>query len=153
MLRISKNASVIVSLCLTVVFFFVLIVASAILPVYIRQWVLPASSRTILSGDATLILCSAYVVLAVAILADILLFRLLLIVRSGEVFGAKSVALIRGVSWCAILIGLMFLVMTYYFLIGLVLAFAAVLVGLCLRVVKNVIEEATAIKSENDLTV
>ena len=153
MLRISKNASVIVSLCLTVVFFFVLIVASAILPVYIRQWVLPASSRTILSGDATLILCSAYVVLAVAILADILLFRLLLIVRSGEVFGAKSVALIRGVSWCAILIGLMFLVMTYYFLIGLVLAFAAVLVGLCLRVVKNVIEEATVIKSENDLTV
>ena len=31
--------------------------------------------------------------------------------------------------------------------------FTAALLGLCLRVVKNVIEEATAIKSENDLTV
>ncbi len=153
MLKISKQLSVTISLCLTVLFFFVLIAAAAFLPVYIRQWVLPASSRTIMTGDAALILCFAYFVLAVAMLADILLFRLLMIVRAGEVFGAVSVALIRGVSWCAILIGLVFLAMTYYFLIGLVLAFAAVLVGLCLRVVKNVIEEATAIKSENDLTV
>ena len=43
--------------------------------------------------------------------------------------------------------------MTWYYLVALVLAFTAALLGLCLRVVKNVIEEATAIKSENDLTV
>ena len=36
---------------------------------------------------------------------------------------------------------------------ALALAFTAALLGLCLRVVKNVIEEATAIKAENDLTV
>jgi hypothetical protein len=33
------------------------------------------------------------------------------------------------------------------------IAFAALLLGLCLRVVKNVIEEATEIKRENDFTV
>ena len=34
-----------------------------------------------------------------------------------------------------------------------VLAFAAVFLGICLRVVKNVLEEGAEIKSENDLTV
>jgi hypothetical protein len=32
-------------------------------------------------------------------------------------------------------------------------AFAGIFLGLCVRVVKNVIEEATEIKAENDLTV
>ena len=44
--------------------------------------------------------------------------------------------------------------MSYFLIIiGFVLAFVAILLGLCLRVVKNVIEEATEIKAENDLTV
>ena len=121
MLRISKNASVTISLILT--------------------------------GDAVLITAVGYCVLALAMLADVLLFRLLLLVRAGEVFTSRSIALIRGVSWCAIGVSLLFLVVSIYYLIALALAFTAVLLGLCLRVVKNVIEEATAIKAENDLTV
>ena len=153
MLKIPKQLSVTISLVLTAAFFAVLAAAAVFLPSYIREWVIPASSRTIMAGDAVLILVSAYLAIAIAMLADVLLFRLLTVVRAGEVFGEKSVALIRGVSWCAILIGIVFLVMVYYFLISFVLSFAAVLVGLCLRVVKNVIEEASEIKSENDLTV
>ena len=106
-----------------------------------------------MTGDAALITAAGYCVLALAMLADILLFWLLLLVRAGEVFTARSVALIRGVSWCAIGVSLLFLLMARYYLIALALAFTAVLLGLCLRVVKNVIEEATAIKAENDLTV
>ena len=151
-LRISKNTSVTVSLILTGVFFAVLIFGLIILPGVVRL-ILPASGRTVLTGDAVLITAVGYCVVALAMLADYLLFRLLLLVRAGRVFTADAVALIRGVSWCAIAISLLFLFMTRYFLIALVLAFAAVLLGLCLRVVKNVIEEATAIKAENDLTV
>ena len=152
MLRISKNASVTISLILTGIFFAVLIFCLFIMPGFVRL-ILPASSRTIMTGDAALITAAGYCVLALAMLADILLFRLLLLVRAGEVFTARSVALIRGVSWCAIGVSLLFLLMARYYLIALALAFTAVLLGLCLRVVKNVIEEATAIKAENDLTV
>ena len=73
--------------------------------------------------------------------------------RVGSVFTARAVSYIRSVSWCAFVIALIFLGMTWYYLVALVLAFTAALLGLCLRVVKNVIEEATVIKSENDLTV
>ena len=152
MLRISKNASVTISLILTGVFFAVLIFCLFIMPGFVRL-IKPAAQRTILTGDAVLITAVGYCVLALAMLADVLLFRLLLLVRAGEVFTARSVALIRGVSWCAIGVSLLFLLMARYYLIALALAFTAVLLGLCLRVVKNVIEEATAIKAENDLTV
>ena len=152
MLKISKTASVTLSLILTAVFFAVLIFCLFIMPGFVRL-ILPVSPRTILSGDAALILITGYCVLLLAMLADYLLFRLLLLVRAGGVFSARSVALIRSVSWCAIAVSLLFLLMARYFPISLAIAFAAVLIGLCLRVVKNVIEEATAIKAENDLTV
>ncbi len=152
MLRISKNASVTVSLILTGIFFAVLTACLFIMPGFVRL-ILPASPRTILPGDAVLITAAGYCVLVLAMLADVLLFRLLLLVRAGEVFSARSVALIRCVSWCSIGVGLLFLLMARYYLIALALAFTAALLGLCLRVVKNGIEEATAIKAENDLTV
>lgn len=152
MFRVSKNASVTISLILTGVFFAVLIICLFIMPGFVRL-ILPVSPRAITAGDSVLITAVGYCILALAMLADYLLLRLLLLVRAGEVFTARSVALIRGVSWCAIAVSLLFLMMARYFLIALALAFTAVLLGLCLRVVKNVIEEATAIKAENDLTV
>ena len=152
MFRISKKASVSVSLVLTGLFFTVLIACLFILPGFVRL-ILPLSPRTVMTGDAVLITAVGYCVVLFAMLADYLLFRLLLLVRAGEVFTARAVSLIRGVSWCAIAISLLFLLATPYFLIALALAFTAALLGLCLRVVKNVIEEATAIKAENDLTV
>ena len=152
MLKISKTASVTVSLLLTVVFFAFLIACLFIMPGFVRM-IVPVSPRAVTAGDAALITAAGYCVLVLAMLADCLLFRLLLLVRAGGVFSSRSVALIRGVSWCAIAISLLFLLMAWYFIIALAIAFAAVLLGLCLRVVKNVIEEATAIKAENDLTV
>ena len=150
--RIPKDVSVAISLILTGVFLAVLIFCLFIMPGFVRL-ILPVSPRTIMTGDAVLITAVGYCILLLAMLADILLFRILLLVRAGEVFSSRSVALIRGVSWCAIGVSLLFLLTARYFLIALALAFTAMLLGLCLRVVKNVIEEATAIKAENDLTV
>ncbi len=152
MLRISKSLSLTISIVLTALFFVVLMIAAFVLPRFV-QLIAPAAARPLGLRDGVLILIAGYLILALALLADVLLARLLLRVRAGEVFTAKSVALIRGVSWCAIAISLLFLLATPYFLIALALAFTAALLGLCLRVVKNVIEEATAIKAENDLTV
>ena len=87
MFRISKNASVSVSLALTGLFFAVLIACLFILPGFVRL-ILPLSPRAVMTGDAVLITAVGYCVVLLAMLADYLLFRLLLLVRAGEVFTA-----------------------------------------------------------------
>ena len=95
----------------------------------------------------------AFALLAIVTLADVLSIALLLRIRKGEVFTEKSIALIRGVSWSCILLCIAFALLGVYFQLALIMAFLALFLGVCLRVVKNVIEEATVIKGENDLTV
>ncbi|MBQ7472914.1 MAG: DUF2975 domain-containing protein [Oscillospiraceae bacterium] len=152
MLRISKNASVTISIVLSSLFCAVLLAAAFILPDFVHM-IASAALHPLGLRDGIFVLVSGYGILLFALLAAVMLIRLLLLVRSGRVFTAMAVSLIRGVSWCAFAISAIFLAMTWYYLVALVLAFTAVLLGLCLRVVKNVIEEATEIKSENDLTV
>ena len=96
---------------------------------------------------------AAYVLLAIVTFADVLSIVLLFRVRKGDVFTQKSVSLIRGVSWCCIALCITFAGLGVYFQLALIMAFLSLFLGICLRVVKNVIEEATLIKNENDLTV
>lgn len=95
----------------------------------------------------------AYLIVLLVILADVCLFALLLRVRAGKVFTAASVSLIRCISWCCLLLCAAFCGLGILFQLAFFIAFAALFLGTCLRVVKNTIEEATEIKSENDLTV
>lgn len=95
----------------------------------------------------------AYALLLLIMTADVFLFLLLRRVRSGLVFTAKSVVCIRGVSWCCILMCLVTALLGIYFQLSFFIAFGLLFLGVCLRIVKSTIEEATEIKSENDLTV
>ena len=114
---------------------------------------LNAVGDTIETGDRPVILGIGYTILAVAAAADVLLICLLRRVQKEAVFTQKSVDLLRWISWCCVAAGVLFIWLGSYFLLSYAVAFVAVLVGICLRVVKNVIAEATEIKSENDLTV
>lgn len=157
MLKISSKASVVVSIILSAVFFICCVVCAIILPDLLKIiFDLPDNIvivNDISSGETTLIYILSYAVLTVAVAADILLFDLLINVNKGKIFTYKSISLIRGVSWCCFLLCVLFSVLGIYIHISLILAFAAAFLGISLRVVKNVIEEATIIKSENDLTV
>ncbi len=95
----------------------------------------------------------AYAALTDVIIADIMLFFLLLRVKKGKVFTDISVSLIRGIAWCCMILCPIFAALGIYFQLALIVAFAGLFLGICMRVIKNVIEEATRIKSENDLTV
>ena len=157
MLKISRKLSVGLSILLAVLFMIALVIGAFILPWLVQTLIdIPDNSgirQNITVGGRVLVMGVSYGLLAVCALADVLLFVLLLRVRKGLVFTAQSAALIRGVSWCGIVLGLLFGVLGIYFELALALAFAGFFLGLCLRVVKNVIEEATAIKEENDLIV
>ena len=157
MFKISSKTSVNLSLIISGVFFAVLAVVGADLPSVVKALLRFSGEITarvqVTSTDNAIVLVAAYIILALALLANMLLFTLLLHVKGENVFSAKSVSLIRGISWCSIGVGLIFALLTYYFTLSSVIAFAALFLGLCVRVVKNVIERATEIKDENDLTV
>lgn len=96
-----------------------------------------------------------YLILALVLFADICLMLLLNNVRSGKIFTDRSVQYLRMISWASLLAGtaavpLSFLLRLFSFLC---LAFVGFFLGIVLRVVKNVIEEGTVIKEENDSTI
>ena len=154
MLKISKKASVNLSMILSSLFFVGLIVGAVAMPTFVNSVIeLVYNPATFPTFGKALCLITAYLILAVCMVADCVIFALLKTVKSDNVFTAKSVALIRAISWCCFLVGALFLVVGYYFQLAFLIAFAAMFLGLCIRVVKNVLEQATEIKCENDLTV
>lgn len=152
MLRISKKYSLYLSMILAVIFLIVCAVTAIMLPM-LADTLIDVKGAPWEAGDRIAVLVLAYALLSVVVLADLLLILLLRRVHRGLVFSRKSTDLVRGISWCCMLLGAVCLGMSRYFRLALVLAFAAVLLGICLRVVKNVLEEATEIKSENELTI
>lgn len=154
MLKISKKASVNLSLVLSVLFFVGLIVGAVAMPTFVNSMIdLVYNSAAFPTFGKVLCLITAYLILAVCMVADCVIFVLLKSVKSDNIFTPKSVALIRAISWCCFLVGALFLAVGYYFELAFLIAFAAMFLGLCIRVVKNVFEQATEIKCENDLTV
>ena len=155
MLKIPKKVSLIISIVLTVIFFICCICTAVFLPMIV-YWICQGMAKFFILSDGKILLFKilSYAIVTLAGIAAVMLFLLLMRVYHGMVFTEKSVALIRGISWCCFAIAAVFFGLSYFLIIvGFALAFVAILLGLCLRVVKNVIEEATEIKAENDLTV
>ncbi len=157
MLKIPSKISILLSCALCVILFIGCIVAAVMLP-----WVseLLEYERNgffingiITEGQRTSVMTFGYIGIAAIALAVGMLFALLIRVKGGRVFTDKSVALIRGVSWACYLLALSFIGIGFTYNVSFAAAFLAVFLGLCLRVVKNVLEEACRIKNENDLTV
>lgn len=157
MFKVSKKVSLNISIILSVIFLIGCGISFFVMPLIINNFLVTRSLiaiRAPMSDFETLFVHAlGYFILVLAVAAGIMLLLLLLRVKNSLVFTLKSVSLIRGVSWCCIIIGILFGLMGLYFQLALLVCFAAFFLGICLRVVKNVLEEATLIKSENDLTV
>ena len=94
-----------------------------------------------------------YACIVPAILSLICLDRLIYNIRRAEVFVEKNVKLLRALSWCSFAFSLILFISGYYYILFLMLAISGAFLGLILRVIKNVFEQAIIIKSENDLTI
>lgn len=79
--------------------------------------------------------------------------RLLKNLRAGSVFTPENVALLRRVSWCCFGAALFCLIFAFPIPSLLAVTLAAGFVGLIVRIVKNVFEQAILMKDELDLTV
>ena len=157
MLKISNKHSINLSIIISVLFFVICIAGAFILPALVPM-LIDTRDNIGNRGDITqagraFVMTVSYLLLAVFVAADALLFKLLINVKKELVFTEQSVALIRGVSWCCFAVCLLLCGLGIYFQLAFVAAFMGLFLGLCLRVTKNVIAQATEIKSENDLTV
>ena len=149
--------SILISMCLTVLLFFALVFITWWLPEVVNACI-DANDNLGSRGEITqterqLVLADAYAMMAVAYLAVGLLFWLLRTVWRGQVFSRQATRILAAVSWCCFAEGLLFALLTPHFQLALCAAVAVCFIGLCLRVVKNALEEATRIKSENDFTI
>lgn len=155
--KIPVRISTLLTIILCVVLFAAMIVGAFYVPGVVANIVeMSAEARTtqiIENGGKVALTVFFYSCLAIVMVADVFIFALILRVRAGGVFTDKTVALIRGIAWCCFLLSAALFGIGLYLKSAFVGAFAAAFLGLCIRVVKNVIEQANIIKSENDLTV
>jgi hypothetical protein len=95
-----------------------------------------------------------YVCCIPALAALFLLDRLLTNIRQERVFTEENVKALRAISWCCFAEAFILAAAALYFApILLAVSAAVAFFGLILRVVKNVIAAAVALKAENDFTI
>ena len=157
MLRTSNKVSTVISMILTILLFFALCALAVCLPMVVDSMIDTPDNignrASITATQRALVLADAYTMIAVAFAAVAFLLCLLRRVLHGQVFSDVTVRLIASVSWCCFGEALLFLLIGAVFQLAFGVAIAACCLGVCLRVVKNVIAEATRIKSENDFTI
>jgi len=99
------------------------------------------------------LLLTVYACAVPGLLSLICLDRLLANIRREEVFGEKNVKLLRALSWCSFIVSAILFISGFYYILFVIIAICAAFLGLILRVIKNVFEQAMVIKRENDFTI
>lgn len=79
--------------------------------------------------------------------------RLLGSLSRGEVFTRENISRLRRISWCCGAVAVICLGAAWFFFPFLLVSAAAAFMCLILRVIKNVFQEALALKEENDFTI
>ena len=88
--------------------------------------------------------------------AGVLLWQLRGVLRrigAGQVFVAENPRALRVISWCCLYEAALCLTGAFWYLPFLLVSVAAGFMALIVRVVKNILEQAVALKDENDHTI
>ncbi|PKM77177.1 MAG: DUF2975 domain-containing protein [Firmicutes bacterium HGW-Firmicutes-15] len=129
-----------------------MLIATVVSAPWLTHWFL-SLSQTGLKGTESYFCATIYVG---SIPAAYLLYNLLVLLRrieAGQLFIAENVERLRRISWsCFLGAGIAF-VSVFYYIPWLFLVVAAAFMGLIVRVVKNVVAQAVALKNEADYTI
>ena len=153
----NNKTSILISTILGVVFFIGLAVSCFWVPTFVDS-MLAVPDNFGLRNDVTplgktLIIADIYSIIAVGEIAIVFMFFLLKRVSLGKVFTKITGDILNIVSLCCFAEGILALLLIFCFQVVICAAFAAFFLGFCLLVVKNVINEGTRIKNENDFTI
>lgn len=147
----NKYKSNVVSIIAAFVFAAVVIAAAVMLPLFVKLY-LGDGYENMTAVKTALFIC-LYGAAVPSLLISYLLLRILFNVRKNVVFDRVNVKYCRYISWCCFAVCAFFFALGFFIPFSFVIAFAAGFIGLVVRVVKNLFNEAVDIKEENDLTV
>ncbi|HWQ77765.1 MAG TPA: DUF2975 domain-containing protein [Anaerovoracaceae bacterium] len=146
----NPDKSVLASLICTRIVIILVICAVFAAPFMVNSYVAYATKNP---AVITPLLATIYACSVPGLVALFSLDRLLANIKKKNVFIEKNVKHLRVISWCSFAVSAILFISGFYYLLFLLIAVAAAFFGLILRVVKNVIEHAVAIKNDNDLTI
>lgn len=123
----------------------------------LAQWYLGArfdySERQLADRLYLPLVVAMYLSLPPAFIALSRLMGLLTNIKSSRVFVRGNCDNLRALSYCCFAVCVIFAVFSFWRVSGLIVSFAAGFMGLILRVLKNVFEEAVALREENDAVI
>lgn len=99
------------------------------------------------------LLITLYTAVPPAVIALVCLDKLLGNIKKNQPFVGANVKYLRVISYCCFAESLVFLYFSILKPFAFVIVFVAAFIGLILRVVKNVFEQAVAMREENDFTI
>ncbi len=159
MFKISRRKSVNLSIAVALSFIVVVTVIAVLIPFtwedtpYFSKLINDVVINESQQLGRSLFFAWLYICLIIVEACCAMVLILLVRVHRGLVFSEISVDCLRYISWLCMLLSLFLFVGEIFHPLMFVMAMAVVFLGLCLRVAKNVIELATAIKQEHDFTI
>lgn len=143
------------SIILSKIFTIVMMVALAAILIFgpqVIDWVIFYSVNAH-KGNFAFFVTTVYSGGIFAAILLICLYRLLDNIGKQQVFENSNVSYLRIISWCCFVGAGISVLSGIYYMPWFVVAVAAAFVGLIVRVVKNILEQAIHIKQENDFTI
>ncbi len=138
------------SIIATFLFIGVLAAACVLLPSIIGFYLKDQAGA---SGIRVALYVCMYGSVACGAVLSYLLLRILFNIRKSVVFDRGNVRYAGLISICCFAVCALFFALGFFIPFSFLVAFSAGFIGLIVRVVRNLLREATNIKEENDLTV
>lgn len=147
----NDKKSIILSQVSVVIFSILLIIGIFTAPMIIRWFI---ETRTIdLDGMNSYFMISYYCACIPAAVLLVCLFRLLSNIRNDKVFILENTTYLRISSWCCVLVTIICLVSTIYYVPYFIIAIAAGFMALIIRIIKNVFSKAIILQEDADYTI
>lgn len=144
-----KNISITASIVVTVLLLVLVVTAVFMLPSIMEVY-----SKMRGGIDVSSLMTALYISSIPGIICTLSLLKLLFNIRKNEIFVKMNVTILQLLSYCCLFVGVEYIVICYSRYIAMIfVGFAALFIGIILRVVKNVFDKAVDLREENDYTI
>lgn len=153
----NRKRSVTLSIIVCFIFLGLLTISLFAGPWFVKFWFTVyrgwQQNGTAMQNMTTLFAACFYPCAIFAYLTLYSLLKLLFNIKRQQIFIDGNVKYLRRISWCCFAVAFITLVGGIFYIPFLLVAVSAAFVGLMLRVVKNVMQNAVEINEENELTI
>ena len=145
----AENKSIILSIFFTTLFTLAMVFLTFSIP-----WLVPFLCELLEhENDVAFMNVIAYLAVPMGWGAVILLYKILFNIKKKKVFVSENVKFLNVLSYLCFYVGVVCAVATVRYIPFVFVSISAFFIGLIIRIVRNIIEEAIKIKEENELTI